>query len=173
MNLKIKYLNACLWALEATHSNRESCCFHDCKSNKVELAARRLVSNRVLKLVWSQEDTSDITGLLLTPRASRCLTSRKSCWVGCSYQDRARCETVLLKSTGCSPKNSPSPGLEVSLSLTLSSSLSVCLSHFPSTAWFIDPLNAFRTSYFTSCKCFSSSERPLGVQMENLADGIF
>lgn len=104
-------------------------------------------------------------------RASECLTQPggKSCWAGYSYQDRLRCVTVLLKSTGCSPKTSLSPGLWVSLSP--SPTLSVCLSPFPSLACRIDPLNAFRISHLTSCTCcFSSSVSPLGVQRENLAD---
>lgn len=104
-------------------------------------------------------------------RASECLTQLggKSCWAGYSYQDRLRCVTVLLKSTGCSPKTSLSPGLWVSLSP--SPTLSVCLSPFPSLACRIDPLNAFRISHLTSCTCcFSSSVSPLGVQRENLAD---
>lgn len=83
----------------------------------------------------------------------------------------------ILKSTGCSLKNSLSPGLGVSLSLLshpLSRALSVCLPPFLSLPWYIDLLNAFRTSHLTSCKCcFSSSERPLGVQRGNLADRSF
>lgn len=95
-------------------------------------------------------------------------------------KDWRRCVTVLLKSTSCSPKTSLSRGpwvslslphpLSLSLPLTLAC-LSVCLSPFPSLAWHIDPLNAFRTSHLTSCMCcFSSTERPLGAQRENLAD---
>lgn len=106
-------------------------------------------------------------------RASECLTQPggKSCWVGYSYQDRLRCVTVLLKSTGCSPKTSLSWALGVSLSISHSVCLSVCLPSPLLPACRIDPLNAFRISHLTSCTCcFSSSVSPLGVQRENLAD---
>lgn len=132
----------------------------------------RRVRNQILNQLWPRGDTSDITHMYLS-------SQRRASWIkllSWTFLPRLteKCNSTLEKHM-LFPQDFPLPwALGVSLSRSPSLSLVVCLAPFPSLAWHIDPLNAFRTSHLTSCMCcFSSSERPLGVQKGNLAHRFF
>lgn len=137
-------------------------------------------ARRSLRESAATRPTHSFTHLSSRRRASVCLTQTggESCWVRCSYQDWAKCVTVLLKSTQAVPRRL-SPSLPWALGVfssspLLSSPLPLSLPSFLSPACRIDPLNAFRTCRLTSCTCcFSSGVGPLGVQTGKSSWWIF